>query len=357
MAPRNQSRAPHASVLLPVFNEAPHLIGQAIASVLTQSFPDFELIVIDDGSDRADTRAALDRAAAADDRVRIVRVSHRGVYRALNAGLAASRGTCLFRQDADDWSAPERFQRQVAFLRAHGDLGLVGCDTQTHQEDGTPLWTWRYPLTPDEIAAALPARMPFTSGSVCVRRAALVAIGGFREDFPYGQDYDACWRIADRFGGANLPEVLYHYRFTRKAISTRHSVEQSRCAAIVRAAGMRRRAGLGEDLRAVVAAADADAPDRNRLALTRRADYLMLAGAHDEALRLYGRALVSQPISMAVWVRLLRWMAFVGVPGARPLLFRTTFRKGRSSGGAALSAVLGGHPSSREASGLTTVRN
>ena len=124
---------PTVSVLLAVYNGQDH-VRQAIEGILTQSLQDFEFIIVDDGStDR--TSQILDEYADP----RIVRLRHpenRGLIAALNTGLAAARGEFVARQDADDFSYPDRFRAQVDFLRARPDIALVGSSWDFEPEGG-----------------------------------------------------------------------------------------------------------------------------------------------------------------------------------------------------------------------------
>jgi glycosyltransferase involved in cell wall biosynthesis len=119
----DRSHKPLVSVVLSVFDGEAHLQA-AIDSVLAQTFTDFELIIVDDGSgDRS--VPILATAAAADPRIVVLtNPVNRGLTPSLNRGLAAARGALIARQDADDLSAPERLSRQVAFFEAHPRVGL-----------------------------------------------------------------------------------------------------------------------------------------------------------------------------------------------------------------------------------------
>src|SRR5262245_4807279 len=119
-----RSGRPRVTVLMPVYNGAPFLRA-AIDSVLRQSWSDFELLIIDDGS--TDGSAAIaDGYAAAPPRVRVARVPHRGLVAALNRGLETIDTELIARADADDVSRPDRLSRQVAYLDAHPHIGACG---------------------------------------------------------------------------------------------------------------------------------------------------------------------------------------------------------------------------------------
>jgi glycosyltransferase involved in cell wall biosynthesis len=115
---------PLVSVLLPAYNAAACL-GGAVASILGQDYPSWELLVVDDGSSDGTAGAAL-AAAAGDPRVRVVRRPHTGIVGALNAGLALARGSVVARMDADDRATPDRLGAQLALLEARPDVGVAG---------------------------------------------------------------------------------------------------------------------------------------------------------------------------------------------------------------------------------------
>lgn len=117
--------APRISVILPAYNAASTLT-RAIDSIRTQTWTDWELLVIDDGS-TDDTATVLANAVAHDPRIRALARPHSGIVNALNAGLAVARGEFIARMDADDESHPDRFADQVALLEQSPDLGLASC--------------------------------------------------------------------------------------------------------------------------------------------------------------------------------------------------------------------------------------
>ena len=321
------SKNPVASVLMPVLNEDPGMLEKAISSILQQSFPDFEFIIVDDGSDRAETGAVLERWVQKDSRIRLIKEHHRGVYKALNIGLLQCRGEFVVRQDSDDWSEPDRLSIQIAFLRSHPEIAIAGSYTMTHQQDGKPLWVWTFPTTSADLAAVFPIRMAFCSPAVCFRRLEMAAIGGYREELPYCQDYDGYWRLADRSGGANLSQVLYHYRFTLKSISTSKSREQERCTAIIRELGLMRRKGEPEDLESAIHRIDAwRAENAVETDLLHHADYTMLSGAYMKSLKLYLRSVCIKPLSAKTWLKLVRWVVFTSLPPLRKTVFQAGFR-------------------------------
>src|SRR4051812_26679567 len=116
--------SPTVSVLMAVYNGEQYL-REAVNSILSQTFKDFEFIIIDDGStDRSPELLAS--YARADSRVKLISRPNKGLTKSLNEGLHAARGEFVARMDGDDISLPERFERQVSYLREHPEVVLVG---------------------------------------------------------------------------------------------------------------------------------------------------------------------------------------------------------------------------------------
>jgi glycosyltransferase involved in cell wall biosynthesis len=213
---------------MPVYN-ARRYLRAAVESILAQTFRDFELIVVDDGS-KDDSLAILREYAAKDDRVRIISRPNTGIVGALNDGLAAARGELVARMDSDDLALPERFEKQVAFLRAHPDHVLVGSQVLLIDPDGAPLCPKRdTEYTHDRIDwAHLHHRWPMVHPSVMVRRDAVNAVGGYRDKYEWLEDLDLFLRLAEVGKLASLPDVLLHYRLhTGSVCHTRESDQQS----------------------------------------------------------------------------------------------------------------------------------
>ena len=217
-------RTPTISVLLPVFNAA-RTLPAALDSLFTQTFTDFEIVAVDDGS--TDGSAAVLRAAAArDERLQPVFAEHSGLVGALNTGLAAARGEFVARMDADDLSHPERLYRQVSLLRARPDISVASCLVE-HVCDGEPragfarYVAWLNSLVePEDIRRDIFVESPLAHPSALLRRAELLELGGYAE-VRWAEDYDLWLRYflaGKRF--AKAPHVLLQWR-DREARLTR----------------------------------------------------------------------------------------------------------------------------------------
>jgi hypothetical protein len=203
------------SVVMPVYEGAPFLAA-AVQSVLAQSYRDFELIVVDDGS-TDDTASILQRID--DPRLRVLRSeSNLGLPRSINRGIAAARGELIARHDADDLSRPDRFAAQVAFLDARRDVVLAGTAVRLIDARGRAMTRTQYKATSAlGIDWQLLFDNPFAHGSVMFRRGA----GEYDESFAWGEDYELWSRIAATNAVANLPEPLVDQRVHRASFTGR----------------------------------------------------------------------------------------------------------------------------------------
>jgi GT2 family glycosyltransferase len=255
--------SPQVSVILPVYNGEAYLRA-AVASIVEQSFRDFELLAIDGGSTDGSLRT-LGEFAAGDERIRVVKQSGRGLVQALNEGVALARGEFLARMDADDVALPNRFEEQVAFLRGHPDVAVVGSAMTLINGDGRPIREMSYPQQPAEIAEALKAGSALAHPSVMMRRAIVQDMGGYREILGFAEDYDLWLRMAERTSLANLPARLMFYRHHDAKRGCVFAFEQELHTQIARLAAAARRNGQADPL---VGLTSISVDDINRFALS-----------------------------------------------------------------------------------------
>lgn len=208
-------RTPALSVILPVYNQERYL-GASIQSVLTQTFRDFELLVIDDGSTDA-TPKILE--AIDDPRLRIIRNDHSGFIQALRTGVEHAGAPWLARMDSDDISAPHRFETQMAFLGAHPECVFVGSIfgiITPNDRFLTPLerFDWRT-LTPADITFA---SVSFADPSTVFCRRTAMESGLYDESFPKNEK-PLWYKMLSRGTGAVLGEPLHYVRWRLGSLS------------------------------------------------------------------------------------------------------------------------------------------
>jgi hypothetical protein len=208
---------PKISVILPVYNAQSYL-QESIESIVYQSFQDFELILINDGS----TDGSLSiMESYTDQRIRIINQANAGLPVSLNRAITQSQGQYLARQDADDISLPERLAKQVTYLDAHPQCALLGTWAQILVENNLTDRSLSHPHLNGDIQLKLLFFNCFVHSSVMIRKSALETTGLYPEDpekFP-PEDYDLWLRIAKHWDVANLPEVLLQYRELPNSIS------------------------------------------------------------------------------------------------------------------------------------------
>ncbi|MFT4027929.1 MAG: glycosyltransferase [Novosphingobium sp.] len=235
---------PTLSVAMSVYNGA-RFLDQAIESVRAQTFTDFELLILDDGS-RDATPQILNRHAAADSRIVPIIRENRGLIASLNELFAVARAPLVARMDADDICWPERFARQIAFLEANPDYGVVGSAAADIDESGAAipaLDNCQPPLTHESVMAMIERCSPVCHPAVMVRRDIVLAVGGYHPAFRHCEDYDLWLRLANRTRIGNLPDTLLSYRRYPGQVSNLHSMEQHLGAAVALLAFQERCAG------------------------------------------------------------------------------------------------------------------
>jgi glycosyltransferase involved in cell wall biosynthesis len=219
---------------MPVY-QAEQYLEEAAESILAQSFDDFELLALDDGS-TDDSPRILAALAARDDRVRVHVAQHAGLVSRLNDGIAQARGTYIARMDADDISYPERFERQIAYLKAHPECVAVGTAVDEIDPDGRVIRSMDIQPTHEEIDDRLwqGDGGALIHAAAMYRSDALRSIGGYRSGFDGGEDMDLHLRLSEFGRMANLPDRLFLYRknFNGMTFSRRSDVRERQDLAI-----------------------------------------------------------------------------------------------------------------------------
>jgi len=207
---------PAITVLMPAYNAGKY-IGEAIASVLQQTFADFELLIVNDGS----TDNTLDVISSFnDERIVVIHQSNKGVAEALNTGLKQARGTYIARFDADDVCYPERLQKQYDFLISHPDYVLVGSDADYILEDGDFLFHFKcIAHTHAGVMDKLYFYCPFIHPAVMYPKDVVIEADGYSSDAHNFEDYLLWTNISKSGKMGNLPEALIKYRLNPSSVT------------------------------------------------------------------------------------------------------------------------------------------
>jgi glycosyltransferase involved in cell wall biosynthesis len=219
--PPQVSVGPRVTILMPVYN-GQRYVDEAIASVVGQDYPDFEFVIVDDGSTDG-TPAILEQWAGRDSRIVLVRSPrNEGISAALNRGLAVARGEYVARQDADDLCVRRRLAQQVAVLDADPGVQLVSAGYELMESDGRR----RRVLMRDEAPELVEYLLHFSNfigghGQVMFRRATVAEAGNYDVAYPYSQDYDLWSKLMRRGRCVVLPIIGMRHRMHEHRVSRR----------------------------------------------------------------------------------------------------------------------------------------
>ena len=214
--------APTVSVVMPVYNSEKYL-DEAMESILAQTFQDFEVIAVDDGStDRSGV--ILDGYAETDPRIRVIHQMNQGISATRNRGMAEARGKYIAVMDSDDVCIPERFEKQVAFLEEHPEVGLCGTRCAFFGDLGEYMGAMPA-LRPEVVRCRLIFLPTLSHTSVMMRRSLVVGESlVYDTEFVVAEDYELYTRFLLHSEIANLPDVLMRIR-THHTSTTRRIAE------------------------------------------------------------------------------------------------------------------------------------
>jgi glycosyltransferase involved in cell wall biosynthesis len=214
------------TVIMPVYN-AQKFLAEALNSILNQTYSDFILFVIDDGSTDASAEI-IEYYKKLDSRIVSFSQNNKGLIKTLNQYFEAVETPYIARMDADDISLPQRFERQIAFLEKHKEIGIVGTGLKYMNETLTK--TLEEANFPDSHAKIL-WKMLYTTGvphaPVMLRKEIFSKVGGYSEHAKYIEDYDFFHRAKQLTQFANIQETLYVYRKNEQSVSHKFSSEQA----------------------------------------------------------------------------------------------------------------------------------
>ncbi len=208
------SRPPLVSVVIPTYNRA-DTVGHAVESVRAQTFTDYEIIVVDDGS-RDNTAAVVARFG---DAVRYIAQPNGGVAVARNRGVAEARGRYVAFLDSDDAWLPAKLERQMAFVAQRPELGFAYADARVVDESGRELGVKPVQRPVADTLEALLQGNFIPTLTVVARRDAVQAVGGFDPQLRGPEDYDLWMRLAARYPFAGVRETLAVYHQSGSGLS------------------------------------------------------------------------------------------------------------------------------------------
>ena len=205
---------------MPVFN-GERTLKASVESVLLQSYSNFELIIIDDGSQ--DQSLAIIKLFS-DERIRVFTQTNSGLAKALNVAISHSNGEFIARQDQDDISMPTRIEKQVRKFNQNSGLVLLGTRGRTINHNGKQLGKIRLPVRNLDLKYLLIFSNPFIHTSVMMRTNVLKQIGGYSEDNNKQppEDFELWGRIKELGDIENLKEYLVHYRISAASMSRKY---------------------------------------------------------------------------------------------------------------------------------------
>jgi glycosyltransferase involved in cell wall biosynthesis len=290
---------------MPVYNSEAYL-ADSIGSILAQTFTDWELICVDDGS-RDGSLEVLRRYEGCDPRVHVFSRPNTGVTRARNDGIAVARGHYIAVMDSDDVALPERLRRQVDYMESHPECVGLGAAVRIVGPDLMPIWDEPKPLdheTIDELTLSgcgAAIREPVAM----FRAEAIRQIGGYRDECLTHQETDLYLRLAEIGRLANLPDFLLLYRQRLGSVNrTQQALQDQYRDKIVRDARIRRSLPVGPDL--VDSEEATIQADTGCGSWAKWSHEAFNGGYRSTAQRYAWRALRSEPLAVSSWKAVLR---------------------------------------------------
>ena len=209
---------PKISILMPVHNGAKYL-PKVIENILAQTFVDFELVMINDGSTDSSWRI-MSELVTKDQRIKLItNTDNLGITKSLNIGLEKCQGKYIARADVDDLYDPDRLKEQYEFMEAEPDVALCGSLGWYIDEGGQKVGEKNLPLKYSEIKEKLLFNNQFIHSSLFIRKSILDKEGFYNESFKASQDYELVVRLARKYRLVNLPNRLVSWRVSHNSLS------------------------------------------------------------------------------------------------------------------------------------------
>lgn len=218
---------PLVSVIMPAYN-AKNYLEAAIKSILNQTYPHFEFIIVDDGSQDA-TAEIIQKYQKKDKRIVVLRNRRNlGTTKSLNMALKAAKGKYIVRMDADDWSYPSRLAKQVELMESDRTIVVSGSYIEVCDKNLRTINIRKYPLEDSQAKSQIFRYSPFAHPATVWRASTLKKVGGYDEKIRVAQDYELYFRIGKHGKFKNLDKVLLKLRVHQDSVS----ISKSRLQAI-----------------------------------------------------------------------------------------------------------------------------
>ena len=213
------------SVILPVYNSQ-EFLSQSINSILNQTYKNFELIIINDGS-TDNSKEICKYFSKKDNRIIFIDKDHEGLTKSLNKALKIAKGKYIARQDADDVSLPERFEKQINWFLKNERRVLCGTNCKILNNNNFYKNNKSLKFTNSGIKKKLKYSNCFVHSTAMFLRNSSQKLGNYDENLEYAQDYDLWWKLATLGEVGNLNEKLLILRNRENSISVKNKNNQT----------------------------------------------------------------------------------------------------------------------------------
>jgi len=200
------------SVLMPTYNCSRYIIP-AVRSILNQTFREFELVIIDDGS--GDNTEEL-ISQIKDSRVRYIKTEHKGLAAALNYGIGICESDWIARMDSDDLNSRYRLEKQIRFLEQNSDYDIVSSWSVYFNDKGRIMFLLKPPVSHNEIIEAMNIHNPVNHSGVIYRKK-IISENKYNENYTTNEDYELFYRLRDYVRFYNIPEFLVYTRIRKNS--------------------------------------------------------------------------------------------------------------------------------------------
>ena len=229
---------PVVSVIMNVYNSQKYLEA-AIKSIISQTYKNFEFIIIDDGS-TDDSYKIINKWAKKDTRIIAKKQKNIGIPRTLNKAIKYAKGKYIARMDSDDISLPKRLQKEVKYLDNHPDISLVSSYIKIIDENDKIIGNFTPATADKEIKKTSIFSCQFNHSASMYRKKDFLEIDGYNPKFRYAQDFELWFRFMENYNVANIPEYLVLWRKTSEQVSTNKKNEQEKYATLAKKEAIKR---------------------------------------------------------------------------------------------------------------------